>query len=272
MTALPGEYSSTRSGAFAATFIILALVEWVRPRRVLTVSKFVRWRTNLTIMVLDTVLIRLLLPLPPVALAVTARNRGWGVFNAFELSGWAELVASLLLLDLIIYFQHRTFHRMPLLWRCHRMHHTDLDLDVSSGNRFHPLEMFISAGIKSSAVVGIGCSPLSLLLFEILLNATSLFNHANMGIPRGLDKFLRLFVVTPDMHRVHHSVKPRETNSNYGFNLPWWDRLFGTYQAQPLDGHEGMTIGLREYRDPEALGVWRLLRNPFTSPPAGRKA
>ena len=169
----------------------------------------------------------------------------------------------MVLLDFVIYLQHVLFHNLPLLWRIHRMHHTDLDLDVTSGNRFHPLEIIISLGIKLAAILLTGAPALAVLAFEIILNATSMFNHGNITIPQPVDHWLRKLVVTPDMHRVHHSIIPRETNSNYGFNLPWWDRLCGTYRDQPDGGHEGMTIGLKEFRDPRALTLPRLLILPF---------
>ncbi|MBV5339843.1 MAG: sterol desaturase family protein [Deltaproteobacteria bacterium] len=257
-----------RLTAFLSLFALLAVCEALWPRRPLTVSKSRRWLGNLVIVTLDALLLRLLLPLAPFGLAAMAQTNGWGLFNRFGVHGWPELLASLLLLDLIIYFQHRLFHRTPLFWRFHRMHHTDLDLDVSSGIRFHPVEIALSLLIKMAAVLLLGVAPLSVLLFEILLNATSMFSHTNMRLPLGIDRWLRLFVVTPDMHRVHHSVIPRETDSNFGFNLPWWDRLFNTYRAQPREGHDLMAIGLREFRELDKLGLRHLLLLPFISTPA----
>ncbi len=270
MAALPGNPETLRLAAFLSVFILLAVLEAVWPRRPLTVSKPQRWLVNLALVATNTLLMRLVVPLAPFALATLAQSKGWGLFPLLQLSGPLEIGVSLLVLDLIIYTQHRIFHRTPLLWRLHRMHHTDLDLDVTSGTRFHPLEIFLSLAIKLSAVLLLGISPLAVLLFEILLNATSMFNHANLRLPLPLDRWLRLVLVTPDMHRVHHSVIPRETNSNFGFNLPWWDRLLGTYQAQPREGHEGMSIGLKQWRDQGQLGWWQLLKIPFVSPAPGR--
>lgn len=252
-----------RLATFIALFLLLAVCEHRWPRRALTVSKTHRWSANLAIVALDTLLARLILPLAPIGLAVELQARGWGLFHLLPLAEPLEIVLSLLVLDLVIYTQHRLFHRLPLLWRLHRMHHTDLDLDVSSGTRFHPIEILLSLLIKMAVVALLGISPLAILLFEILLNGTSMFSHANLSLPLPLDRWLRLLVVTPDMHRVHHSVIVRETDSNFGFNLPWWDRLFGTYTAQPRDGHEQMRIGLAQWRQPEMLGLWPLLRIPF---------
>jgi sterol desaturase/sphingolipid hydroxylase (fatty acid hydroxylase superfamily) len=260
-----------RLAAFLGLFVLLACCEHRWPRRALTVAKTPRWRANLAIVGLDTLVARLVLPLAPFAVAVAFQEKGWGLFNMLPLPGWFELVLGVLLLDLLIYWQHRLFHRLPLLWRLHRMHHTDLDLDVSSGTRFHPIEILLSLLIKLAAVVMLGIAPLSVLLFEILLNATSMFNHANLRLPLSIDRWLRLMVVTPDMHRVHHSVIIRETDSNFGFNLPWWDRLFGTYIDQPRDGHDGMRIGLAQWRRQDELGVWALLRIPLAPLPR-RKA
>ncbi|MHB8056423.1 MAG: sterol desaturase family protein [Desulfuromonadaceae bacterium] len=268
MTLLQINPETLRLTAFLSLFALLALCETVWPRRPLTVPKPRRWFANLAIIALNSLLIRLAFPLAPFGLAVIAQANGWGLFNRLGISGWQELLVSLLLLDLLIYFQHRLFHRTPLFWRLHRMHHTDLDLDVSSGIRFHPLEIALSLLIKTAAVLLLGVAPLSVLLFEILLNATSMFSHTNMRIPLGIDRWLRLFVVTPDMHRVHHSVIPRETDSNFGFNLPWWDRLFGTYRAQPREGHDLMTIGLKEFRELDKLGLRDLLLLPFIARPA----
>lgn len=271
MANLPEHSGMLRLAAFLSIFVILALVETVLPRRALTVSKLQRWRSNLGITMVNTLALRLLFPLAPAGMAALAHAHQRGLFNLLKLAGPAEIAASLLALDLIIYLQHRLFHRVTFLWRLHRMHHTDLDLDVSSGTRFHPFEMALSTVIKLAAVALLGSSAFSALLFEILLNATSLFNHANIRIPTPVDRILRTVLVTPDMHRVHHSVLPRETDSNFGFNLPWWDRLFGTYRAQPQVGHDKMIIGLKEFRDIQQLGLRRLLAIPFAPLPV-RKA
>jgi len=253
-----------RLTAFLAGFLLLAAAEQAWPRRRLTVSKPHRWAINLTLVAVDTLVVRLLFPLAPFALA--AQAQGWGLLALLPLPAWLEATIGLLALDLLIYGQHRLFHRTPFLWRIHRLHHTDLDLDVSSGTRFHPLEIILSMAIKLGAVVLLGISPLAVLLFEIILNATSMFNHANLQIPLTMDQRLRLLLVTPDMHRVHHSILPPETNSNFGFNLSCWDRLLGTYQAQPREGHDRMRIGLKQWRDQEELGLWQLFKLPFVDP------
>ena len=270
MTSLPFHPDIARLAAFVGILALLALGERLWPRRPLTVARGVRWRINLAIVALDSVLVRLVLPLAPFALAAVLQDRGWGLFNVMNIAGPVEIIASMLLLDLTIYAQHRLFHRLPLLWRIHRMHHTDLDLDVTSGTRFHPLEIVLSLAIKLTAILLLGPSPLAVVLFEIVLNATSMFSHANLRLPPAVDRWLRLVMVTPDMHRVHHSVIVRETNSNYGFNLPWWDRLFGSYRPQPRDGHLGMTIGLREWRNQADLGLRALLQIPFLRKVPGR--
>ncbi|MBV5318046.1 MAG: sterol desaturase family protein [Desulfobulbaceae bacterium] len=263
MLSWPVNPDTLRLVVFLTVFLLLAVAEQVWPRRALTISKPRRWAVNLTIVVTNTLLVRLFFPLAPFALALYAQAHGWGLLSLLTLPAWLETLVSLLVLDLLIYTQHRFFHRTPVLWRLHRMHHTDLDLDVSSGTRFHPLEIFLSLVIKLIAVVLLGASPLSILLFEIILNATSMFSHANLRIPLAIDQRLRLLLVTPDMHRVHHSILPLETDSNFGFNLSCWDRLFGTYRAQPGEGHDRMQIGLKQWRDQEALGFWPLLLIPF---------
>ncbi|WP_244269067.1 sterol desaturase family protein [Sulfitobacter pontiacus] len=198
-----------------------------------------------------------------------AEERGWGFFNNFDLPVWVAITASMLLLDLAIYLQHVMFHAVPGLWRLHRMHHADLEFDATTGLRFHPVEILISMGIKLAVVAAIGPPAVAVLLFEVVLNATAMFNHANIHLPRPVDRILRLFVVTPDMHRVHHSVDPRETNSNYGFNLPWWDHLLGTYVAQPAKGHEGMEIGIEQFRKRRDLWLDRMLIQPVRGPASG---
>nr|WP_286759735.1 sterol desaturase family protein [Sulfitobacter sp. UBA1132] len=198
-----------------------------------------------------------------------AEERGWGFFNNFDLPVWVAITASMLLLDLTIYLQHVMFHAVPGLWRLHRMYHADLEFDATTGLRFHPVAILISMGIKLAVVAAIGPPAVAVMLFEVVLNATAMFNHANIHLPRPVDRILRLFVVTPDMHRVHHSVDPRETNSNYGFNLPWWDHLLGTYVAQPAKGHEGMEIGIEQFRKRRDLWLDRMLIQPVRGPASG---
>jgi sterol desaturase/sphingolipid hydroxylase (fatty acid hydroxylase superfamily) len=252
-----------RLSFFGGTLAFVAFWEVIAPRRALTDNKRRRLFTNLAMVVIDAAAIRLLLPLLPVGMAVATGDRGWGLLNILQLPFWSEVILAVIALDFVIYLQHVLFHHVPILWRLHRMHHTDLDIDVTTGNRFHPLEILVSLGIKLSAVALLGAPVLAVVIFEVVLNATAQFNHGNIRIPAVVDRYLRLLVVTPDMHRVHHSVIPRETNSNFGFNLPWWDRLCGSYRPQPEKGHEGMTIGLSEFRDPAMLTLLRLLVQPF---------
>jgi sterol desaturase/sphingolipid hydroxylase (fatty acid hydroxylase superfamily) len=255
--------AAVRIGFFLAIFIAVALAEIILPRRPLTAGKAARWRANLAMTLIDAVVARFFSPILPVGLALLAASRGWGALNYLSVPHWPSVVIGVMLLDLAIYLQHVMFHTLPLFWRLHGMHHTDLDIDVSSGLRFHPLEIYLSTLIKLAAVAALGVPALAVLVFEVLLNGTSLFNHGNICLRDGIDRLLRLCLVTPDMHRVHHSVIIRELNSNFGFNFPWWDRFFGTYRSQPAMGHEGMTIGLARFRDAEALTLRFLLLFPF---------
>ena len=247
----------------------MALWEVAAPRRRRDIPRLLRWSSNLGIVGLDTLAVRLTFPVVAVGLAVVAEERGWGLFNVLEVPRWVSFTASLLALDLAIYLQHVMFHAVPALWRLHRMHHADLEFDVSTGLRFHPVEMVLSMGIKLAVVAALGPPAVAVLLFEVLLNATSMFNHGNIRIPEAVDGVLRLIVVTPDMHRVHHSIRPSETNSNFGFNLPWWDRLLGTYRAEPKEGHEGMTIGIEQFRTERDLWLDRMLVQPLRGPASG---
>lgn len=261
------QYASLiRLAVFAAVFALMALWELAAPRRPQPLGRRRRWPGNLGVVVVDTLLVRLLVPTTAVAVALAATQRSWGLWPALHAPTWLAVAGSILLLDLTIYLQHVLFHAVPVLWRLHRMHHTDLELDVSSGARFHPVEILLSLGIKMAAVAALGAPAVAVLVFEVLLNATSMFNHANVRMPQQLDHVLRWWVVTPDMHRVHHSWYPNETNSNFGFNLPWWDRLFGTYRAQPRDGHTNMTIGINQFRDPRELHLDRMLWQPLRGP------
>jgi sterol desaturase/sphingolipid hydroxylase (fatty acid hydroxylase superfamily) len=252
-----------RLGSFAGIFAAMALWELLAPRRRQAIGRSRRWPSNLGIVALDTLLVRLVFPVAAVGVALLAETRGWGLFRVLPAPAPLAVIASVILLDLAIYFQHVLFHAVPVLWRLHRMHHADLEFDVSTGARFHPFEIVLSMVIKLGVVAALGAPAAAVLIFEVLLNATSMFNHGNVRVPMQLDGVLRWVVVTPDMHRVHHSVVPRETNSNFGFNLPWWDRLFGTYRAQPAAGHEGMTIGIEQFREPRELRLDRMLMQPF---------
>ncbi|MBF0171063.1 MAG: sterol desaturase family protein [Nitrospinae bacterium] len=249
--------------AFFGVFALMALGELRLPRRPLTQPKARRWAANLGIVALNTVAVRLLFPAAAIGVALMGEREGWGLLNRVDLPGWLEMALAVILLDMAIYLQHVLFHAAPSLWRLHRVHHVDLDYDVTTGARFHPVEIVLSMLIKMGVVAAIGAGAAAVLLFEVLLNATAMFNHANVRLPLSLDALLRRFVVTPDFHRVHHSVVESEANSNFGFNLPWWDYLFGTYQAQPAAGHEGMEIGIHDWRDGARQGFWFMLRFPF---------
>jgi sterol desaturase/sphingolipid hydroxylase (fatty acid hydroxylase superfamily) len=256
-----------RFGFFIGILALMGFWEWIAPRRPYLTSKKNRWFSNLGIVLTDSLALRLVFPVTAVYVASMIESSSGGLLIRSGLPHWLAIVLSVMLLDFIIYLQHAFFHAFPILWRLHMMHHTDLDFDTTTGVRFHPLEVLLSMGIKVGAIFLLGIPALAVVLFEILLNATSLFNHGNVRLPQSIDRVLRFFVVTPEMHRVHHSVIIRETNSNFGFNLPWWDRLLGTYRAQPAAGHEGMTIGLSHFRDPGGLTLPRLLVLPFTGNP-----
>ena len=238
-----------RLGFFFGIFLVMAAWELAAPRRVPQHSKWVRWGNNLGLVFLNSFILRVLTPTAAVGMALFAGEQGWGLFNYVEVPLWLAVLASVLILDFFIWLQHVMVHAIPLLWRLHRVHHADLDFDVTTGSRFHTLEILLSMGIKFAVILLLGPPLVAVVIFEVLLNATSMFNHSNVRMPLGLDRVLRWFVVTPDMHRVHHSTEDDETNSNFGFNLPWWDRLFGTYRDQPRAGHEGMEIGIRSFRE-----------------------
>lgn len=256
-----------RLGFFLTIIFLVAVGEILAPRRPLTTSKASRWFANLAIIALNPVSVRMVFPILPAALAVLASERQWGLLNNVTLPFWLEVAVGVIVLDFVIYLQHVLFHAIPTLWRLHMMHHADLDFDVTTGLRFHPIEIVISMASKLAAVAALGPPALAVLIFEVALNGTAMFNHSNLRLPLPLDRLLRLLVVTPDMHRVHHSVIIRETNSNYGFNLPWWDRLFGTYKDQPERGHQAMTIGLSQFRDPKHLTLPQLIILPFVEDP-----
>ena len=255
--------SEIRLGCFLGLFFILAICELLKPRLVLTDSKASRWCSNLGLTVLNSLFVLLPGFLAPVLVAHIAEQRQWGILQQVEIAEPLKIMLAIFLLDLLIYGQHVLFHKIPLCWRLHRVHHTDLNFDVTTGVRFHPFEILLSLLIKIVAIFVIGAPALAVLLFEILLNGSSMFNHSNLFLPQTVDRIVRKFIVTPDMHRVHHSVIPYETDSNYGFNFPWWDWLFGTYRDQPEAGHERMTIGLKEFRKSDSLKLPGLLIQPF---------
>jgi len=241
--------ATIRLSCLFGVLALMAIWEALAPRRALTVARARRWTSNLGLVVFNTVAVRLLIPLTAVGLAGMAVRNGWGALHRFNLSRAWEIPLSVIALDLVIYLQHVLFHAVPALWRLHRVHHADLDFDVTTGLRFHTIEILLSLALKLAAILALGPSPWAVLIFEVLLNATSMFNHSNVRMPMWCDRALRWLVVTPDMHRVHHSIDRRETDSNFGFNLPWWDYLLGTYRPQPAENHETMPIGVAELRD-----------------------
>ncbi len=252
-----------RFAFFIGVFGVIALWEALAPRRRLNVPRVARWPANLGIVLLNTALVRLCLPVTAVGFATLCEQRGWGLLGLFDLPRWLAAALAILALDLAIYLQHVLFHAVPALWRLHRMHHADLDIDVTTGTRFHPLEIALSMMIKLAAIAALGAPATAVLVFEILLSATAMFNHGNIRMPVAIDRLLRWVVVTPDMHRIHHSILPYETNSNFGFNMPWWDRLFGTYRAMPAGEHATMTIGVTGFLSPSERRFDRLLTQPF---------
>ena len=240
--------ASVRLAVFTCIFTLVALAEWWAPKRALATSKSLRWLNNLALVVVNTGVVRLVFPAGAVAFAHVAATNEWGLLHQFELDLWISVLISLVVLDFTIYVQHVAFHYVPILWRLHMVHHADRDIDVTTGARFHPVEILLSMVIKVGAIYALGAPAVGVLLFEVILNGMAMFNHGNVRLPAAADRVLRMFVVTPDMHRVHHSVVPSETNSNFGFHVPWWDRLFRTYRAQPTAGHQDMRIGLEHYQ------------------------
>ena len=256
--------TTIRISFFVGILIIMAVWEVVAPRRALTVSKALRWTNNLGLVFLNSFILRVLFPTAAVGIALMADEQQWGLFNLYELPVWFAVLASVVIMDFVIYLQHVMVHAVPALWRLHRVHHADLDYDVTTGARFHPVEIILSMLIKFATIILLGPPAVAVIIFEVVLNAMAMFNHGNVGLPKKLDTLLRWFIVTPDMHRVHHSVEDDETNSNFGFNLSWWDRLFGTYRDQPRAGHEGMTIGIRGFREiKQSSWITGMLVMPF---------
>ena len=250
-----------RLGTFFGGLVVMALWEAIAPYRKYRQSKPVRWLSNLGVVVLNTVLLRAVFPLAAVEFATLATQNSWGLFNHLTLPAWMAILFSIVSLDCIIYWQHVLFHRIPIFWRLHQVHHADLDFDVTTGLRFHPLEILLSMGIKLGAIALLGPPTVAVLMFEVMLNGSSMFNHGNVSLPGAIDQLLRWMIVTPDMHRIHHSVRVSETNSNFGFNLPWWDHLFGTYCDQPATNPRQMSIGLSQYQQEQRVGYlpWMLM-------------
>lgn len=250
---ITGHEIPLRLGFFFGIFALIALWELAAPRRALTVSRAVRWGNNLGIVALNTAILRLLFPAAAIGMAVFADQQGWGLLNYYDINPVLAIILAVVLMDFVIYLQHVMVHAVPVLWRLHRVHHADLDYDVTTGARFHPIEIILSLLIKFATIILLGAPVVAVVIFEIVLNGMAMFNHGNIRLPLPADRVLRWLVVTPDMHRVHHSVEDDEANSNFGFNLSIWDRIFGTYRDQPRDGHEGMTIGIHRYRDPREV-------------------
>lgn len=266
---MPHPEVAVRLSGFLIVFAAVAVWEFMRPRRPVTTSKRLRWGNNLALAAINVLVVRALFPLAAAGTALAASSRGWGVFNSVSVSPLIAVAVSVVLLDLVLWMQHRVFHAVPVLWRLHRVHHADMDFDVTTGLRFHPLEILISMLLKMAAIVALGAPVLAVLVFEVILNASSMFNHANAGLPSRVEPWVRRLLVTPDMHRVHHSVATDEMNRNFGFNLSVWDRCFGTYRAAARGGNEGMAIGLPAWRGREAIiTLPRLLGMPFRREPA----
>ncbi len=253
--------------AFLSMFGLMASWEAIAPRRKTATLKVSRWIANLSVAVLNTMVIRIVMASGAVGVAMVTAENGWGILNMLHWPVWIEIVLAVLLLDLMIYLQHLGFHAVPVLWKIHMVHHADPDYDVTTAVRFHPVEALLSMVLKMAGVAIIGASPTSVLAFEVILNGMAMFNHANVRMPAFVDRILRWMVVTPDMHRIHHSIFLRETNRNFGFNLPWWDYMIGTYLASPSRGHERMTFGLKKFRSPACLKLLNILKLPFGRSP-----
>ncbi|MDH5654865.1 MAG: sterol desaturase family protein [Spirochaetia bacterium] len=263
-----------RLGFFFGTLSLIGLWEVLAPRRKLTEKKWLRWTNNLGLVffnsIISMMIFRFVFPAAAAGAALAAKNNGWGLFNTFEVPYWIAVILSVIILDFIIYMQHVMVHAVPLLWRLHRVHHADMDYDVTTGSRFHTIEIILSMGIKIASIILIGPPVIAVILFEIILNAMAMFNHGNISLPGPLDRILRWFVVTPDMHRVHHSIEYNESNSNFGFNISLWDRIFGTYKDQPKAGHESMTIGIHDFRESKQTSwISGMLLMPFTGKDSG---
>nr|WP_302471404.1 sterol desaturase family protein [Vibrio antiquarius] len=252
-----------RLGFFLGVLLLCALWENKLPRKTLTASRGFRWVNNLSLVAVNSLIVALVMPIAAFQAAIIAQEQQWGLFNLLSLPAWLNIFLTVILLDFVIYAQHVIFHHVKPLWKIHRMHHADLDIDVTTGARFHPIEIIISMGVKIAAVFILGVSPIAIVVFEIVLNASAMFNHSNAKLALSADQKLRNVIVTPDMHRVHHSVIAKETNSNFGFFLSVWDRLFGTYRAQPELGHDDVVIGIPEIRNEAEQRLDKLLTQPF---------
>ncbi len=261
MEAIANLDTGARMTTFVSVLVLMVLLESLFPRKQRVQPRQHRWFTNLGLVFIDSVIVRLVLPVAAIGVAEFAGNKGWGLFNLLPGPAWLEIIIAIVLLDMLIYWQHVASHLIPVLWRVHQVHHLDRDIDTTTGIRFHPIEILLSMLFKMVCVLVLGPAAVAVFLFEVILNASAMFNHANLLLPKSVDRALRYIVVTPDMHRVHHSIKASETNSNYGFSLSVWDRLFGSYIAQPEAGHEAMVIGLpgHQTNQPSSL-LWCLMR------------
>lgn len=249
---------------FFSIFALIVIWEIFRPRKDLNESKSIRWISNLSLVALNSLIVRILLPVTSIGVAVLAHTEQWGLLNLIELPGWLAVIIAVVLMDFAIYLQHLLMHAAPFLWRLHQVHHADLDVDVTTGLRFHPLEILISMLFKFVVIAALGVPVVAVVIFEVLLNASSMFNHGNIFIPSQMDRALRHVLVTPDMHRLHHSVNPRWRNRNFGFCLTWWDRIFGTYLTQPFDVHDDIKLGLKtEDQSKTSIRLIGMLLMPF---------
>ncbi|GAM75690.1 possible sterol desaturase [Vibrio ishigakensis] len=252
-----------RFTVFLGVLLICMLIETIVPRRTLSQPRWFRWLNNLSLVGFNSIVLQLTLPLLALEAAIWAQSQQVGLLRMIELPLWLSVIVSLMAMDMIIYWQHRLFHTIPVLWALHKTHHSDQDIDVTTGARFHPIEIWLSMVIKIATVVILGVPPVAVIAFEIILNASAMFNHSNMRIPYAVDTWVRKILVTPDMHRVHHSTIRAETDSNYGFCLAIWDRIFGSYIEQPKLGHLDMDIGIHQFRRPNEQRLDKILTQPF---------
>ena len=262
-----GSEAGVRLICFAVVLTLMAVWESLAPRRAIQIGRQIHWTNNIGLALLNTLALRLIVPIGAIGFAIFVESNNWGLFNLWPVPNWLSILICVIFLDLVVYGQHVLFHAIPLLWRLHMVHHADMEFDVTTGLRFHTIEIILSMGFKCAAIIVLGAPFLSVLIFEVLLNATSMFNHSNVWMPAAVDRTLRWFLVTPDMHRIHHSTVPTETNSNFGFNVPWWDRLLGTYCHEPIHGQSEMMIGLEQFRDPRRLTLIGIILLPFLGTP-----
>ena len=256
-----------RMSVFATIFVLMAILEALFSRKTRTQTRLRRWTTNWVLVVGNSAIMNVVLPVLAVEMAVIAAQNGWGLFNLIDAPVWLEIVLAILALDCLVYAQHVATHKIPILWRLHKVHHADRDIDVTTGARFHPVEIILSMLFKLACVIALGPAVAAVILFEVILNAAAMFNHSNVRLPLSVDRIVRTFLITPDVHRVHHSIHQKETDSNYGFFLSIWDQLFGTYTAQPQDGHDDMIIGLSEYQSDKPGHLLWSLTVPFLPNP-----